>query len=429
MRNRRFVIILSLIAAVTTLVGWRQGWHASLFHRAPLVTRDLIAATIGTAIDSNEYPSVVELQVGDELKSAAVEYSLDHHAQADMEKLFKQYRPDYGSVVAMDATSGRVLAMVNFVKNERAREELGNLALRATFPSASVFKVVTAAAAIDQKRALPETVIPFNGASHTLYRKNVIHTQMNRWTRHMTLREAFAKSVNTVFGKLGLFYVGPDWLQEYAKRFGFNQSIPSDLPMRKGRSTIEQADPWSLVQAASGYTLNNTMSPLHGALIAAAVVNDGVMMQPYVVDSLKALSGELLYRPTPQVASVIMDATASAKLRALMRETVLRGTSRRAYRSLIRNAKFDEIEFGGKTGSLTGEDPKGKCDWYVGYGSYRGQKIAVSVLTVHKAYWTVKSAYVARKFLEDYFSRDEVRAPAGQPTDYVRLHAETSNYQ
>ena len=121
------------------------------------------------------------------------------------------------------------------VSYERENPQNENLTLHATFPVASVFKVVTASAAIDGKKAGTETVIPFNGANHTLYKRNAMDdTRVNRWTQKMTMREAFSRSVNTFFGKLGLFYVGPEALMKYAEKYQFNRSIRADIPIDMG---------------------------------------------------------------------------------------------------------------------------------------------------------------------------------------------------
>ena len=89
-----------------------------------------------------------------------------------------------------------------------------------------------------EAKMTPESVIAFNGRNHTLYRSNVLDSNQHRWTRFMTLREAFGKSVNTVFGRIGAFSVGPERLREYAERFGFDASIPTDLPLQEGHEIL-----------------------------------------------------------------------------------------------------------------------------------------------------------------------------------------------
>jgi cell division protein FtsI/penicillin-binding protein 2 len=246
-----------------------------------LINKAFLAKTVGQSVAAREFPREVQVNIPD-LKStqlnAKIQYTIDFDLQQKMQDLFAQYRPDYGAFVAVNANTGRVIVMVDTIKN--GDPTLGHLALQARFPAASVFKTVTAAAAIDQRLLTADTVIPFNGASNTLYRRNVRDTKVNRWTRFMPLKDAFAHSVNTVFGKVGAFFLGRENLLGYAERFGFNREIPSDLPLTMSMTRIDESEPWSLVEAASGFTLQTTMSPLQGALIASSVVNHGSIMEP-----------------------------------------------------------------------------------------------------------------------------------------------------
>jgi len=85
-----------------------------------------------------------------------------------------------------------------------------------------------------------------------------------------------------------------------------------------------------------------------------------------------------------------------------MRETVYSGTSRKSFRGLVRSPKYQHLDIGGKTGTLTGQHPKGKCDWFVGYFDSPNESIAIAALTIHKKYWKVKSATLAKKYIELY---------------------------
>jgi len=372
------------------------------FQQRPLLSKEVLATQLGNVIRGNEFPENYTFTVGSEAKQASIQYTLDEAMQAQMTKLMGQYKPDYGAFVAMDAKTGRILSMVSYSKHPVNE----NLTLRATFPSASIFKVVTASAAIDLNKASPDTVVPFNGALHTLYKRNVESNKETRWTTHMTMREAFARSVNVFFGKLGLFYVGPRNLALYAERYLFNHPIRADIPVQAGRAHISTDDPWSVAEAASGYTRENTMSPVHGALIAAAVANDGVMMEPFVIDSLRDDKGETIYRAEPRQASIVVEPQSAEPLRELFQQTVRSGTSRKSFRQIVRRRSYDEVEFGGKTGSLMGADPKGKCDWFVGYARYRDRRIAVAALTVNEQKWKVKSSVLAKLFFQGYLKQN-----------------------
>jgi cell division protein FtsI/penicillin-binding protein 2 len=284
-----------------------------------IVSRDLISAQLGEAIKDNRFPETFDLKVDGETLQASVEYGLEYESHERMERLFRSYRPDYGAFVAMDATTGRILSLISYTRDGG---KMDNLALRASFPAASIFKVVTAGAALDMDKANPNTIVPFNGSYHTLYKRNVEETKPNRWTRRMTLREAFGRSVNVFFGKLGLFYIGPQDLLDYAERFRFNQPIRSDIPVEMGHAKISADDPWSVVTAASGFTRENTMSPIQGAMIAAAVANDGVMMEPYLVEAMTDQKGVMIYQAEPRQASIAVEPRSAAELRVLVRETI-----------------------------------------------------------------------------------------------------------
>jgi peptidoglycan glycosyltransferase len=332
-----------------------------------------------------------------------LDFTFDPSLQALAEDLLSQYRPDLGVMVAMDASTGRVLAMAS---SNKSFEIEGNPAIGATFPSASVFKVVTAAAAIEEQKANPHTLIPYAGRDHTLFKYQVLKEKISGWRRISSLKEAFGKSINTVFGRLAVFNIGKEPLKAFSNRFGYNEQIDSEFPVELSRSANPE-DSFALAEMASGYTHDNIMTPLHGAMIAGAVANDGVMMQPYFLNAAYLKSGKTIYRsePAPQGKSVSPET--AKELRTLMAETVTNGTSRKSFRGFFRG-RFSQLQVGGKTGHLTDRKYKGRVDWFVGFAQAHGRKIAVSVMTMHRKYWTVKSSYLARRTFETAFSQKKV---------------------
>ncbi len=368
----------------------------------PTITKTDIARALSEKGVEKDLPTDVILDLKGRPYPVGVEYTTHAGLTAEMLKLLHQYKPDYGAFVAVDATTGRVLTLISYAEDQKWVPQ--NLALRATFPSASVFKVVTAAAAISERKMNAGSIVSFNGRAHTLYKRNIFQDATNRWTTHMTLKDAFARSVNAVFGKLGVFIVGPTELKSYAEKFGFNRKLPSDLPVQEGRAAITE-DPWEIAEAASGFTKLNTMSPLQGALIAAAIANEGRLMEPYVVSSLKNGDGEVVYTGAPKLSNVVIEPQAAAEMKILMGETVSSGTSRGAFRGFKKGA-LGYVDVGGKTGSLTGNDPEGRYDWFVGYGISGEHRIAVASLVISKEYWKVKSSYLARKAIEVFFQEN-----------------------
>ena len=158
--------------------------------------------------------------------------------------------------------------------------------------------------------------------------------------------------------------------------------------------------------------------------MASAVANDGIMMEPYVVDSLTDDKGIKMYEATPRQASMVIEPDAAVELRKLFNETVKSGTSRKSFRQTVRRSSFDEVEFGGKTGSLTGLNPAGKCDWFIGYARYRGERIAVAALSVNKKTWKVKSSMLANIFFTHYL-KQEMSAENDDVVEPVKLAKRT----
>ena len=365
------------------------------------IDRALLRTTLGEPVAQNEYPKTIRVAHDQIEYEAAITYTLDADLQKAVDEIFAQYGPDYGVFVALDPDTGEILALANHRRNQGELNE--NLAIAATYPGASVFKVVTAAAAMDLGKATPKTVIPFNGKTTSLYRKNVLHHKNTQWTRRYPLTTSFAKSVNTVFARLGIFTVGGEPLKTYSSAFGFNQTWDSDFALAPSVFVIDANDPWSIAEAASGYTRNTTLSPVHGAMLAAVAVNGGQLVRPTLVKKITAEDGLSVYVHEPENEPVVSDKTAS-DLRTLMQETVASGSARDSFKKFFRGDMAD-VEVGGKTGSLTGENPPGRYDWFIGYAQKDRRKIAFAAMCINEEFWYVKSAYVARKAIQHFFSR------------------------
>lgn len=370
------------------------------FSRTQITGIDIRAVheALKKAMQGDRFPDSLRLESKDQWRDVGVQYTVRPDLESYLNDIYDHYEPDYAAFFAMDASTGAVLAYTDFVKNP-ADDVYGHLALQALFPAASVFKMVTAAAALDQGDVEPDTIMPYNGKSTSLYKKQVFHHTENRWTRHPTLKKAFATSVNTVFAKLGVFQLGANTMSDYAHRFAFNRyDVFTDLPIDLGHSDIED-DKWVLAEVACGYTRRNTLSPVHGAMLASAIATDGRIAIPYAIDRLTSESGWPVYVGEPRHLAYAIEPDTVKEMRTLMRETVTRGSARHAFRGFHRK----DVDVGGKTGSLTGEHPKGRNEWFVGYASRGDDRIAFASLTVSKKYWRVKPAYVARKFIEKYF--------------------------
>ena len=358
-----------------------------------------VANSISKGLVANEFPSLIRIATNQYDFDAIVHYNIDPELNSYIDELILKYRPDYAAVVAIQPHTGRILAMSSFTRSDEDTQQ--NLAVHSGFPAASVFKIVTAAAVIDTGIANPSSIYQYNGKNTSLYKSNVLRHKTNKWTRNTSLQRAFALSINTVFGRIGVFDVGAENLHLYADRFGFNRPLPVDFTIQESKTGINADNEWSIAEAASGYTLNTNLSPVHAALIPAIIANDGVMVEPSLVDFAVDMSGPLLYKSEPNAIEVF-DKKTTDEMRVLMRATVKKGSAKKHFRKFFRGP-YADLDVGGKTGTLTGTNPKGKTEWFVGYGDSGEDKIAIAAVVVNKDKWRVKPAYLTRKVLEEYF--------------------------
>ncbi|MFT7530966.1 MAG: peptidoglycan glycosyltransferase [Gammaproteobacteria bacterium] len=400
-RRRQFSLIASnAVLACSIAFAWPAAMGTVSLTRNEIWGLDQfsIKQSLSADFQKNQLPENILLP--DHLKKTGfVHYSIDTELQKAMQAELKKYRPDYGMIVAMDAETGKILTMTDIQRNG---DQTDNLNLKATYPAASVFKTITAAAAIDLGKADAKTVLPYNGKPTSLYKKQVLNHKKNKWTQHKTLEQAFSKSVNTVFARLGIYTIGGDALMDYADRFLFNHPVVSDLPIQPSSIEMDPADQWSVAETASGYTRGTNISPLHGAMLASAMINDGVMVAPNIVETVTDSHGIILFEADTPKRYQTVTAETAAQMRKLMQRTVTSGSASRMFRGFKK--RFEHLEVGGKTGSLTGFHPKGKYDWFVGYATDGKRKIAYAVLCINKEFWYVKSSHLARRLIENIFS-------------------------
>jgi peptidoglycan glycosyltransferase len=305
----------------------------------------------------------------------------------------------YIGIVVMEADTGRILALAGFNKVEPAR----NPCLDNAFPAASLFKIVTAAAAVDHCGYNADTPIRFNGYRHTLY-KSQLKELHNRYTTTVSFKDSFAQSVNPVFGKLGALYLGRSVLEKYATAFGFNQPINFELPVGPSSIAIKD-DSYQCAEIASGFNNDTTISPVHAAMMASAVLNDGRIVAPSIVDRISDEHGRLLYETQTTWRGRAMSSRASQVLTRLMETTIRSGTGRKAFRSQSRHRVLSKLNIGGKTGTISNRTNDARFDWFVGFASEKQgpAQLVVAVLVAHEEFIGIRAAEYAKMAMAHYF--------------------------
>ena len=301
-------------------------------------------------------------------------------------------------IVAIEPDTGRVLSMVSYDREDPEH----NTCLSADLPAASIFKIVTASAAMGSGGFEKQSRFTYNGGRYTLYRSQ-LSARENQYTNYVSLQRAFAESNNPVFGKLGKNELGKDVLEKYAYAYYFNRPIEFDLPVET--SVLEINDtPYNWAEVASGFNRTTTISPLHAAMISASMVNGGRIIKPTLID-VAAREDRTVYRCRPEVLSRTVDPSKVGDLNKLMGATIRSGTARGQFANISSSRVLSRLDMGGKTGSLNHPTRHIRYDWFTGYARdpEGSGKIAIGVIVAHKDYIGKRAATYFREAVFQYF--------------------------
>ena len=334
-------------------------------------------------------------------KNVQVVYTLDPLLQEKMISLFAKYKVPYGAFVAISTKTGKVLAMAGYSEKDGVDQ---NLALRATYPAASIFKLVTAAAALEKGKVEPDTVINFRGGLYALSPGNWTDNP-KRDKNKITLADAMGKSCNVAFAKVALRWLDAGDLLRSAESLGFNNTINFEFPVQQSRIHVENNEK-SIAKTAAGFG-DVTLSPLHGAMIASAIANDGRMVEPRIVEKI-FIDGREAYNFGKKEGTAGISPETAEKLRYMMTKTVEKGTARHSFFTQRGKAYLKDIVVGGKTGSLEGDDPQGDYSWFVGMAPLDNPEIAIAALVINRPVWKIKAPFVAREGFLTYFNNKDI---------------------
>jgi peptidoglycan glycosyltransferase len=299
-----------------------------------------------------------------------------------------------GSIVVLDVRTGGIVAMYSnptydpqplaghdtkavadyytLLNLDPAKPALAR-AFREIYPPGSTYKVVTSAVAFDTGTATPSTVYP-TLSQLPLPLTNQTLRNFGGETCGGTVFESFVISCNTTFGKLGLD-IGEKF-PPGMEGFGFGGGPPPlDLDPGAAASTgLEGVDfssetpQFALAGIGQGHVAS---TPLQMAMVAAAVANGGVMLEPHAAAEVRDVDGQVVKRFDPTPWKTSMTPATALTLNAMMRAVVERGTGTRA--------QLADVVVAGKTGTAQ-TDTGPPHVWFVGFAPADAPQYAVAVL-------------------------------------------------
>ena len=314
-----------------------------------------------------------------------------------------------GAVVAMEPDTGKVMALVSnpgydpntlaqdwdrLISEENTEAQLLNRGTQGLYPPGSTFKIITM---LEYVREHPDDWQEFtfdcDGTYETEeYTISCFHGNAHG---HQNIAQAFANACNGAFAALGQ-ELDLKEMNALAGQLLFNGDLPLALAYSKSSFTMnEGADTWEILQTSIGQG-NTQMTPIHNAMITAAIANGGVLMKPYFVERVESAVGEEIKRFLPETAGSLMTAREAEVMAGLMRQVVTEGTG-----SAVRT---DAYTAAGKTGSAEFETGKETHAWFTGFAPAENPRIVVTVVVEEAGSGGQVAGPVARSVLDAYFA-------------------------
>lgn len=301
-----------------------------------------------------------------------------------------------GAVVALQPSTGRILAMVSsptFDPNRLASHDLAavqrydqrlnaredepklNRAIATTLPPGSTFKLVTATAAMENEGYNSDSLVP-GGPSYQLPQTTGEDNRIGNGGRdcgtdRIPLIQALENSCNTTFLALA-DELGVDKMRAQAEAFGFNDTSLTDLFGQAPSDYPADLDPPQTALSGIGQS-SVTATPLQMAMVVAAIANDGMVMRPYLVDEIRSPDFDSLGRTEDQEISEAMSAANAREMKEMMVSVVSNGTGT--------PAAIEGVEVGGKTGTAeSGREGVNNYAWFVSFAPADDPQVAVAVM-------------------------------------------------
>lgn len=369
----------------------------------------------------------------------------------------EQMKDKVGSVVVLEPATGRVLAMVNnpsvdpelFSRRisteawkklvEDPSHPLEDKSLRGQYPPASTFKMIPAAAALEEGVVTPETTFYCPGSLKVGGRKFRCHKGSGHGP--VNLIQALQYSCDVYFYSIGP-KLGNERLAFYAKAFGLGTPTGLGLNQEKGGLVPTEAwkmkvykQPWVTGDTVSGSIGQgfNLVTPLQIARYTAALANGGHLMRPYVVEKILNYDGKVIEETLPQEIGTVPISSRVLKTVQEGMYAVVQTKGGTAYTSRING-----LNIGGKTGTAQvvrqeahdlGRKARPHHEdhaLFTAYAPYENPELVVTVLIEHGGHGGAVAAPIARRIFRKYFESTGRLPPPGEESANTTVSTDES---
>jgi cell division protein FtsI/penicillin-binding protein 2 len=333
-----------------------------------------------------------------------VELTLDPRLQQLTERVLDEHRTAYAGAVLLSVDDGRVLAMSGRSSAEPDKPA-AEILLQPWAPAASIFKLVTASALIEAGVAA-DTRVCYHDGVHSVEASNLAPHRGD--SSCASLAYGVAKSQNAIIARLAVDHLDAVSLEREARALGFGEPLRFDLPVGASQANLPREGSLSFARVAAGFW-STTLSPLHGAWLAATLARGGVTPALRMVDRVVHVDGSEERPEPPPVVRAIPEEAARAVARMMVGTTEY-GTAKSGFHKKGKSI-LPGVSVAGKTGTLDRQKPYLAYSWFVGFAPAEKPEIAVAVLLGNGEDWHWRAHQVAAELLNGYFHGDR-KAPA-----------------
>lgn len=311
-----------------------------------------------------------------------------------------------GAVVVMEASTGKILAMVskptynpNTIIDDwdwLTTDENSSMLNRATqgaYAPGSIFKVVTTLEYIRENENYADYSYECDG--EITQGDTTIHCANNRLHGIEDLASSLANSCNASYSKIGLS-LNLGSFRETAKDLLFNSKLPSELPYSQSKFQLTKDSSESEVMMTVIGQGKTQVSPYHMALITSAIANGGTLMKPYLVSEIVNYKGVSIDKNLPSKYGSLMTSEEASQLKDYMMEVIENGTGKAL--------SGESYSVAGKTGTAEYSSDKEKShSWFMGFSNVENPELVVSVVVESADGSGMSAISVAKKVLNAYY--------------------------
>jgi cell division protein FtsI/penicillin-binding protein 2 len=283
-----------------------------------------------------------------------VDLSLQNIVENEIDAAMAEYSPQKATIILMRPQTGEILAMANRpnfdlnLRSEAKPEEMKNRAIIDMMEPGSTFKIVAAAAALNERKLRPDSSI---FCENGLWNFNGTALHDHRAFSYLSVRDILIKSSNIGAAKLALS-VGDQKFYEYVRRFGFGERTGIELP-GEINGLIRPPQSWSkisITRIPMGHEIGVT--PLQMTVAMATIANGGKLMTPRIVKSITTSDGKTVSALSPAMLRQVISPETAREIGDALRGVVSdRGTAAAA--------AVPGFTIAGKTGTAQKVDPRG----------------------------------------------------------------------